>query len=158
MLFGAKGLGQFKGENVACAKQEILAVSCHLNATADFPEESRIDILKGLGRCTAKHFCEFFALCLHQIMEDNLTINGGRAWDQETVTEEIVMIMNHMICFYNNLCTAGEWNNLNGHTASIMVGKLPCWNCGEAECHAISFPNHKDEARIINAHHQPRRL
>ena len=53
----SKGLGRIQGENVVYFAKEILAVGKRLNVSGDLPEETIIDVLTGLTKCSCKPFC-----------------------------------------------------------------------------------------------------
>ena len=57
-FFSIKGLQCVRNESVVIAKKEIMAVCKQLYAADDFPEETTIDISKGLQKCSVKCFCD----------------------------------------------------------------------------------------------------
>ena len=61
-LFKKQGLQRknLKGENVVRVKKELLAVCKRLSASGNLPDETTVDILEGLHKCSNKLFRDLF--------------------------------------------------------------------------------------------------
>ena len=55
-----KGLGRIPGENVVYFAKEVLAVGKRLHTSGDLPEETIVDVLTGLTKCSCKQFKTVF--------------------------------------------------------------------------------------------------
>ena len=55
-----KGMGRIPGENVVYFAKEILAVGKRLHISGDLPEETIVDLLTGLTKCSCKRFRTVF--------------------------------------------------------------------------------------------------
>ena len=109
-LWESKGLQRIKGENVTIARKEIVAVSRRLNATNSLPDETTIDVLTGLTKCSQPKFREVFKSYLQDATKASLDISESRQWGHNNALGEVEMFMNKALDFYNSLCTGSQWH------------------------------------------------
>mmetsp|Transcript_7314 Transcript_7314/g.15019 ORF Transcript_7314/g.15019 Transcript_7314/m.15019 type:complete len:368 (+) Transcript_7314:1137-2240(+) len=128
-VFEQKGLQRIKGENVVITKKEMLAVCRQLFSTGE-PQQTTIDILKGLKRCSMKSFQDLFDSNLQDATKTLLELTSTRPWGHDNVYNEVAMFMMKAVEYYHNLHTANQWNIPKGHKFSVAAANT-CWNCGD---------------------------
>ena len=122
-LFEEKGLRRIRGENVVIAEKEIVAVCTRLKEVNALPNETVVDVLKGLTNCSVPDFTELFDFLLQAARVNALELDEANKGDTLAQVKEI---MSKAVDAYHALCTAGKWH-VNHKRVSLIV----CWNCGE---------------------------
>ena len=144
-----KGLGRIPGENVVYFSKEVLAVGKRLHASGDLPEESIIDVLTGLTKCSCKPFRDTFTSYLQDAIKKSLEVSAGGINSTEDVYDSIYDILHKAVEFYHSLNTADKWAVVQGPKFSAVIGV--CWNCGK-EGHGVkTCPEPRNEERIQKA-------
>ena len=115
--FEEKGLRRIRGENVAVAEKEINAVCARLDENNALPEETVVDILTGLTRCSVPEFVEFFKFLLQAARAEVLELDETRVNDTKA---SVKGIMSKAVDTYHALCTAGKWY-INHKRVSLVV-------------------------------------
>ena len=137
---------RIKGENVVIAKKEVLAVCCRLHSTGELPEETTIDVLKGLKRCSVKSFRDLFDSYLQDATKASLEMSSTRPWGHSNVYDEVEMFMLKAVEYYHNLHTANQWNIPKGHKFSVAANA--CWNCREEGHGATECPKPRNKSEL----------
>ena len=130
-FFALNGLQKLRGESVVLAKKELVAVCKRLDAARDLPEDTPLDIIKGLQKCSVQPFCNYFAHQLHDATKASLNVTTVGA-AQGYVMSEVNEILTEALDLYHSLCTTNQWNIPMGHKlgASLGTTNVTCWNCG----------------------------
>ena len=102
-----------------------------LNAAGDLPEDTPLDIIKGLQKCSVKPFREYFAHQLQEATKASLNLTSSSAANSD-VMGEVNEILGEAVDLYHSLCTTNQWNIPKGHKLGAAVGTttVSCWNCG----------------------------
>ena len=113
------------------AKKELVAVCNRLCAARDLPEDTPLDIIKGLQKCSVQPFRDYFAHQLQKAMKVSLNVSTVGAV-QSYVMSEVNEILTEALDLYHSLCTTNQWNIPVGHKlgASLGTTNVTCWNCG----------------------------
>jgi len=122
-LFETKGLTRVKGESVLVVATELVAVCTRLNDVNQLPDETVIDVLTGLTKCSTEEFQDLFKHILNEERRVLLTQRVGSSSGQATL-ERIKSILDQAIDLYNTLCLGSKWHNHRHSRAAA------CWNCG----------------------------
>jgi len=144
-----KGLGRIPGENVVYFAKEILAVGKRLHISGDLPEETIVDVLTGLTKCSCKPFRTVFESYLQDAIKKSLEITAGGLGATEDTYDAIYDILHKAVEFYHSLNTSNKWSVVKGHKFSA-VG-TGCWNCGKDDCHTSICKEPLNEERIEKA-------
>ena len=144
-LLEEKGLRRYPGENMATLQKEALAVCVRLNEVNALPDETVVDILTGLTRCSVPEFTKLFDFVLQGARADALDLGINSGGD---TLADIKIILAKAVDAYHALCTAGKWH-VNHHKSS-RVSLLVCWNCG-AEGHRCETCTEPTNDANINA-------
>ena len=142
-LFETKGLQRIRGENVVIAKKEVIAVCKRLDCTGDLPDETTIDVLRGLQRVSVVEFRDVFHSYHQEAMKSSLEVSGSRPWGHSTTLEEVVYLMSIALDYYINLNVSGRWSIPKGHKYAAA-----CWNCDAEDCNVRICKKPKDERKI----------
>ena len=116
-----KELGRIPGENVVYFAKEILAVGKRLHISGDLPEETIIDVLTGLTKCSCKPFKEVFTSYLQDAIKKSLEINAGGVDAAADVYDSIYDILHKAVEFYHSLNTADKWVVVQGPKFSAVL-------------------------------------
>jgi hypothetical protein len=86
-LFWNKGLHCYRGENVALAWKELLAVCSRLAEAKELPQETSVDLLMGLTLCSVDQFKTLFEHKLQVAKAESLEGNHHlppslRSWEK----------------------------------------------------------------------------
>ena len=109
-LWESKGLQCIRGESVVVAQCEVVAVARCLDATGDLPDETTVDVLTGLTKCSCPHFREVFKSYLQDAPKESLELTNVRPWGHTRVLDEVIMFMDKALSYYHNLCTSNKWH------------------------------------------------
>jgi hypothetical protein len=142
-LFETKGLQRIRGENVVVAKKEVIAVCKRLDCTGDLPDETTIDVLRGLQRVTVVEFKDVFHSYHQEAMKSALEVSGSRPWGHNSTLEEVIYLMSLALDYYINLNVSGRWTIPKGHKFAAA-----CWNCDDEHCNVRICTKPKDEKKI----------
>ena len=97
---------------MARLQKEALAVRVRLNEVNALPEETVVDILTGLTRCSVPEFNKLFDFLLQGARTSVLDIDGMSSHDD--TLEQVKIILSKAVDAYHALCTAGKWH-VNHH-------------------------------------------
>ena len=106
-FFATKDLQRLRGEYVIVAKKELVAVYKRLNAAEDLPEDTPLDIIKGLQKFSVKPFCEYFAHQLQEATKASLNLTSLSAANSD-VMSEVNEILGKAVDLYQSLCTTNR--------------------------------------------------
>ena len=154
-FFEKKGLQRIRGESVVVAKRELMAVCKRLDATGDLPDETTLDIIKGMKRCSVKTFRDLFTAYEQEAIKANLEVGDHRPWGHTSVMDEVLWVLQTAVDYFHSLNTTDAWNipkgshRLNaGYTGGGGGFTRKCWNCNKEGCHAESCPEPKNQEMI----------
>jgi len=108
-FFALNGLQKLRGESVIIAKKELVAVCKQLDAARDLPEDTPLDLIKGLQKCSVQSFCHYLSYQLQEATSAsmNALIMGAA---QGYVMSEVNKILTEALDLYHSICTTNQWN------------------------------------------------
>ena len=100
---------------MARLQKKALAICVRLNEVNALPEETVVDILTGITRCSVPEFTKLFNFLLQDARENALDIDGISS--QDDTLAQVKIILSKAVDAYHALCTAGKWH-VNHHNSS----------------------------------------
>ena len=88
--------------------KEILAVGKRLHISGDLPEETIVDVLTGLTKCSCKPFRTMFESYLQDAIKKLLEITAGGLGATEDSYDAIYEILHKAVEFYHSLNTSNK--------------------------------------------------
>ena len=146
-VFMNKGTGLVRGESLVILEPQVVGVCTWLCEANALPDETVVDVLKGLTRCSVPEFSKLFDNMLQQAQAMSLEADYVGNTSEDTL-EAVSNIMSKAVEFYHALCTAGKWH-VNLRRANALGGSsIVCWNCGKEGCNVRICPHPKNQATI----------
>ena len=125
--------------------KEALAVYVRLNEVNALPEETVVDILTGLTRCSVPEFTKLFDFFLQGARANALDIDGMSS--QDDTLAQVKIIFSKAVDAYHAVCTSVKWH-VNHHKSS-RVSLLVYWNCGADGHRCETCTDPKNEAWML---------
>ena len=137
-IFEEKGLTRIWGENVALVEKELVTVCTRLYEVGELPDETVIDILTGLTKCSVEQFRKIFD---HLLQKEQLALLEHATHPKSTI-DRVKEVLIKAVDTYNSLSTLSKWHTPCHQRAAA------CWNWEKEGCNVNSCPQQKDQKRI----------